>query len=261
MGHAALGALDVRTHWTGVENVPTHGPVILAANHVSYVDFLFIQRALALRRRWARFMCRADIWQSPSLGRVMDAMRHIPVDRDAPAGAYLRARGLLAQGEAVGMFPEAGISYSLTVRGLMRGAAALARESGAPVVPVAIIGTQRIYGVWPLDPEGKELGLERRRGRHVDMVFGEPMYVGADSDLTQWTHDLGHRLTGMLEGLQSIPHHRPRPGEWAPWYPAHLGGHALTREAARSWDVLPASAVEPSWGPVDVAQRDVVPAV
>ena len=74
-------------------------------------------------------------------------MRHIPVDRQAPAAAYLRARRLLAPGEAVGTFPEAGISYSFAVRPLMRGSAALARETGVPVVPVALWGTQRIYTV------------------------------------------------------------------------------------------------------------------
>ena len=62
----------------------------------------------------------------------MDGMRHVPVDREAPAAAYLAARRLLREGEAVGIFPEAGISYSYAVRSLMRGPAALARETGAP---------------------------------------------------------------------------------------------------------------------------------
>ena len=67
-------------------------------------------------------------------------MQHIPVDRQAPAHAYLRARRMLREGEAVGGFPEAGISFSYTVRPLMRGLVALARETGAPVVPVGGVG-------------------------------------------------------------------------------------------------------------------------
>ena len=251
VGALALRLLDVRVSWTGLEHVPRTGPVILASTHVSYVDFVFLQKALLRRARRARFMCRHDVWETPGVGRVMDAMGHIPVDRAAPAGAYLRARSELRAGHAVGIFPEAGISYSLTVRPLMRGVASLARETGAPVVPAAIFGPQRIYGVWPLDEKGCELGLDRTRGRRVDMQFGAPFTVGPEEDLDAVTHALGHRLTGLLEGLQRRPHHRPRPGEWAPWYPAHLGGHALTREEAREWDLLPVGALAPTWGPVE----------
>ena len=74
----------------------------------------------------------------------MPRMRHVPVDRAAPAAAYLRARSLLREGEAVGIFPEAGVSTSYTVRALMPGAVALARETGAPLLPMAIWGPQRI---------------------------------------------------------------------------------------------------------------------
>ena len=61
--------------------------------------------------------------------------------------AYLRARRLLEEGEAVGGFPEAGISYSFTVRPLMRGFVSLAQQTGAPVVPLAVWGTQRLFSV------------------------------------------------------------------------------------------------------------------
>ncbi len=250
VGGLALRLLDVRVSSTGLHHVPLAGPVILASTHVSYVDFVFLSQAMLRRGRRARFMCRHDVWDTPGLGPVMDAMGHIPVDRAAPAGAYLRARAQLRAGHAVGIFPEAGISYSLTVRPLMRGVASLARETGAPVVPAAIFGPQRIYGVWPLDDRGRELGLDATRGRRVDMHFGSPFTVGPDEDLDTVTHALGHRLTGLLEGLQLRGHHRPRPGEWAPWYPAHLGGHALTREEAREWDLLPQAALPASWGPI-----------
>ena len=71
-------------------------------------------------------------------------MRHVPVDRDAPAAAYLAARGLVPRGEVVGVFPEAGISQAYDVRAMMPGAVALAAATGAPLVPVAIWGPQRI---------------------------------------------------------------------------------------------------------------------
>jgi hypothetical protein len=83
----------------------------------------------------------------------------------------------------------------------------------------------------------------------VDLAFGTPLYVAPGDDVTERTHELGHHLTDLLEGLQRLPHHRPRPGEVAAWYPAHLGGHAPTRQRSRVLDVVPFNAVTPSWGP------------
>lgn len=248
----ALRALDVRVETSGLDNVPTFGPVILASTHVSYVDALPISLAARRRGRTPRFMARHDVWHPRGLARPMTAMGHIPVDRAAPAGAYLTARRLLREGQSVGIFPEAGISYSLTVRPLMRGVAALARETGAVVVPVALWGTQRIYGVGR--PEGGVLGGKEpppdwTRGRRVDLTFGPPLTVGPGEDLTEWTSKLGIRLTEMLEGLQLLDHHRPRPGEYAPWFPAHLGGNAPGRTEAARWDNTPRSAVHATWGP------------
>jgi 1-acyl-sn-glycerol-3-phosphate acyltransferase len=241
LGRVVLRGLDVQVHWTGAEHVPSSGPVILAATHVSYPDFVFVERVAAERGRYVRFLTRHDVWV-PGVGLLLDAMGHVPVDRGAPAAAYLRARRLLERGEPVGIFPEAGISYSYTVRGLMKGAAALARETGAPVVPVAIWGSQRIYTVGIPEPRPSFA-----RGRRVDLAFGVPMYAAAEVDLAGWTADLGHTLTGMLEALQELPAHQPRPGEHAPWHPAHLGGDAPTRAEARDHDVLPNSAVAPTW--------------
>ena len=53
----------------------------------------------------------------------------------------------------------------------------------------------------------------------------------------------------MLEEIQQLPEHRPAPGEYAPWYPAHLGGNAPDRAEARGLDTVPRSAVAPTWGP------------
>ena len=249
IGRLALKGLDIDVRATGLEHLPTSGPVLLAANHVSYPDFVFIEKAAIERGRYVRFMTRHDIWHQPVLGRAMDGMQHIAVDREAPAAAYLGARRLLGEGEAVGVFPEAGISFSWTVRSLMRGVAALARETGAPVVPVAIWGGQRIFSVGRVDRWGRAPAPDLTRRRRVDLSFGEPMSVAPDADLTEWTRGLGAHLTQLLEEIQGRPHHRPRPGEWAPWYPAHLGGAAPTRHEARELDSVPRSSVRPSWGP------------
>ncbi|GAA1927804.1 lysophospholipid acyltransferase family protein [Nocardioides hwasunensis] len=249
VGRTALRLLDVRMSWTGLEHLPRSGPVILAATHVSYPDFLFIQAAARPVRRYIRFMSRHEPWGMRGLSRAMVSMRHIPVDRKAPAAAYVMARRLLDEGEAVCAFPEAGISYSYTVRSLMRGVAALAQETGAPVVPVALWGAQRIYSVGVPDEHGREPRPDLTRGRRVDVDFGAPLTVARGEDLTEWTRRLGHLLTDQLEALQRLPHHQPRPGECAPWHPAHLGGHAPTRAEAAHLDIVPRSAISPTWGP------------
>ncbi|MCW2784844.1 MAG: 1-acyl-sn-glycerol-3-phosphate acyltransferase [Marmoricola sp.] len=244
LGRVALGALGVRVVPSGLENLPATGPVILAANHVSYVDFVCIEKAAIENGRYVRFMTRYDVWKPGPLAWAMDRMQHVPVDRAMPVDAYLRARRLLGDGQAVGVFPEAGISYSFTVRALMRGAVALARETGAPLVPVGIWGSQRLASVGVPEPPP-----DLTRGRRVDVTFGAAVQVAPDADLVGETERLGQRLTELLEGLQQLPEHRPRPGEHATWYPAHLGGHAPDRAVAVEYDLMPPGAVSPAWGP------------
>lgn len=248
LGRVALRGLRVTTRISGEHHLPRHGPVLLASAHVSYPDFLFIGKAGLTRERRVRFMCRHDIWNVPVVARAMTGMRHVPVDRTAPAAAYLAARRLLGEGEAVCAFPEAGISYSYTVRPLMRGVAALARETGASVVPVVAWGGQRLYSVGrPVC--GREPGPDLTRGRLVDVRFGAPFTVPPGADLVETTRHLGHTLTDLLESVQRLAEHRPGPTEYAPWYPAHLGGHAPDRAEALRYDELPGSAVLPTWGP------------
>lgn len=248
LGRVALRALQVTTRWEGDEHVPTSGAVVLAATHVSFPDFVFIGRSLLGSGRRVRFMCRHDIWDAAVAGRAMERMGHIPVDREAPAAAYLQARRLLAEGEAVCVFPEGGISTAYTTRALMPGAVALARESGAPLVPVWLWGCHRMWAQ-KRTPEAPLPRPDLTRGRLVDVRFGAPMHVAPDADLVATTRELGERLHRGLESLQLLPEHRPRPGEWAPWYPAHLGGHAVERRASFLLDGMPRSAITPTWGP------------
>ena len=247
-GRGLLRGLDLTVRSSGQEHVPVAGPVVLASNHVSFPDFVFVQRAIGTgSTRLVRFMCRHEIWDSP-VGWAMDRMRHVPVDRRAPAAAYLNARRLLGEGEVVCVFPEGGISAAYVVRAVMPGAVALARETGAPLVPVSVWGSQRLWS----QKRSRDAPLPRpdlARGRLVDVRFRAPVHVPPDADLTEVTRDLGQTLQDGLEELQTLPEHRPRPGEHAPWHPRHLGGDAVERTASFDLDGMPRAALRPTWGP------------
>ncbi len=243
LGRTMLRLLRVEVRIQGLERIPARGPVVLASTHNSFLDFVMLEYAAAQRGRYVRFLARHDVWGRRVVAWAMDSMGHVPVDRAAPAAAYLHARRLLRSGEAVGVFPEAGISHSFQVRGLMPGAAALAQETGAPLVPVAMWGAQRIATAG--DPTTRP---DLTRGRIVDIAVGAPVDVSAG--VVPGTRDLAFALQSLLDPLQALRHHQPGVGVSAPWHPAHLGGHAPTPERAAELTRLPRSAVD--WrGPHD----------
>ncbi len=128
---------DVRV--SGAAQVPSSGPAILVANHESMFDPWIL--ALATPRE-IRYMAKAELWSFRPIARVLDSFGAFPVERGAgDAAAISRAAQLLADGELLGMFPQ-GTSKRLPSRPYHRGAARLALVTGAPVVPVRMIGTR-----------------------------------------------------------------------------------------------------------------------
>jgi 1-acyl-sn-glycerol-3-phosphate acyltransferase len=237
-------ALGLRIEVTGGHRVPTVGPVVLASNHVSFLDFTLV--GLAAHPRRVRFLARHEVLAHRVAGPFMRGMHHVPVDRSAPAAAYFTARRLLQCGEAVGIFPEGGISQAYDVRALLPGAVALAAATGAPLVPLAIWGPQRIATA--------RRPVDLRRGRPVSIAVGEPILLDAGSDVVAGTVDLGRRLQVMLDRLQAEPRHQPAPGEDAPWHPAHLGGTAPTRSEAEPRESAPGHPIR-WWEPASAGPR------
>ncbi len=233
-----FAALGLKIRVEGAEHVPRHGPAVLVSNHVSYLDFVFVGLAARRSKRYVRFLTRHDVWHSPA-GPWMTGMHHIPVDRAAPAAAYLAARAALNRGEVVGIFPEAGVSRSFAVRSLMPGAVALALETGVPLVPMALWGPQRIATAG--------LPVSLRRGRSVSIEVGSPVRVRGD--VVTATRAMGARLQELVDGVQRRHPDQPQPGSYAPWHPAHLGGGAPTAAEALLEADVPRWAVPPSPGP------------
>src|ERR671932_963509 len=154
---------DVR----GSEHVPAIGGAIICSNHVSYLDFTFLGLGALPRHRLVRFMAKAGVFSHWLAGPFMRAMRHIPVDRAAGAAAFESAVRALKDGEVVGVFPEATISSSFTVKELKAGAARMALDAGVPVIPAAVWGGQRVAT--------KGHPVQRRRGVPVTVILGEPI--------------------------------------------------------------------------------------
>src|SRR5215210_509940 len=130
---------------SGTENIPTSGPAVIATNHVGYLDFVFVGYGARASGRLVRFMAKQEIFKHPVAGPLMRGMKHIPADRFGQAGiAIQHSIDLLKKGEVVGMFPEGTISRSFVPAEGKTGAARIAMEAGAPLIPGAVWGSQRI---------------------------------------------------------------------------------------------------------------------
>jgi 1-acyl-sn-glycerol-3-phosphate acyltransferase len=221
--------LGLRITVTGAEHVPRSGGAILASNHVSYLDFIFCGLAGWERRRLTRFMAKQEVFSHPVSGPLMRGMKHIPVDRSAGAASFRHAADALRRGEVIGVFPEATISRSFTVKEIKSGAVRLAQQTGAPLVPVALWGGQRLFT--------KDLPRDfRTRGRPLTIAVGEPMRVPGDADPAALTQALRERMQELLDHAQKVHRDQPEPGRDAPWHPRHLGGTAPTPERAAEID-------------------------
>jgi 1-acyl-sn-glycerol-3-phosphate acyltransferase len=130
-----------RIEVAGADRIPATGPCILVANHESMADPFILG---VVTTRTIRFMAKAELWSNPLLGLAMDGLGGFPVDRGTGDAAALgRGAELLAGGQVLGIFPE-GTAMAYRARPYQRGAARLALVAGAPIVPVCMIGTERI---------------------------------------------------------------------------------------------------------------------
>jgi 1-acyl-sn-glycerol-3-phosphate acyltransferase len=168
-----LTRVAFRPDVTGAEHVPRTGPVILAANHLSFVDSFLIP--LTTPRR-VSFLAKEEYFARPGPTRmIMTGIDAIPVPRDGFRAAQQSlevALGVLRAGGAFGIHPEGSRSRDGRLYRGRTGVAWLALASGAPVVPVAILGTDRIQPVGASFP---------RPGR-VTVRFGEPLRFTPPAD-------------------------------------------------------------------------------
>ncbi|MFJ6698962.1 lysophospholipid acyltransferase family protein [Streptomyces sp. NPDC091272] len=219
-------ALDLKIDTQGSENIPRSGGAVLVSNHISYLDFIFNGFAALPQKRLVRFMAKESVFRHKVSGPLMRGMKHIPVDRKQGENAYRHALDSLRSGEIIGVFPEATISESFTLKSFKSGAARLAQEAGVPLIPMAVWGTQRIW----------TKGRPRNFGRHhipVTIRVGKPLKASTDEYAGAITRRLREHVQELLEAAQRAYPVRPRDDKDTWWVPAHLGGTAPTQAQLR----------------------------
>ena len=131
----------------GLENLPRHGAVILAANHVTNFDVFPIQFAVP---RPIFFMGKAELFKNPLLDLLIRNLSGFPVNRgERDSWAMRHAAKVLNHGQTLGMFPEGKRSKGKGLSVAKTGTARLAIEAGCPIVPMTVIGSDRFFLRFP----------------------------------------------------------------------------------------------------------------
>ena len=196
--------LPFRVEIEGLDNVPREGGIIVASNHRSYLDGLVVAAIASRRGRKLRFLGKREIFEAPVLKYLVRAAGQIPVDRGTGSPKPLRAAiDALDRGEAVAILPQGtiprGPAFFDPVLEGRPGVARMAIASGAPVIPIALWGTERI---WPRNARLPDLAMLKET---VYARVGEPLWLKApDGDeenkalLDSLTAQVMDRISEML---------------------------------------------------------------
>ncbi len=222
----AFRVLGQRFVMSGTQHVPRKGGVMLAVNHIGYVDFIYGGLAANPSGRKVRFMAKREIFDHAVTGPVMRSMHHIEVDRGEGLASYEQAVGYLRDGEAVGIFPEATISRAFVLKEFKTGAVRIAAAAGVPLVPVILWGTHRMIT--------KDHPKDFSRGKTIAINVGVPLHPTGEDPVGE-TAELRRVMSAMLdETIRTYPADEQPPGSW--WLPAEYGGSAPTLEEAARLD-------------------------
>ncbi len=200
--------------WEGAENIPPSGSAIVASNHISYSDVLFLSQFLFLNGRAPRYIGKKSLFEIPLIGRILYAAQQIPVDRESgdASKALDHAIASLKAGHLIGVYPEGTLTRDENLWPMVgkTGIARLAIMTQTPVIPVVAWGPQKV-----LPPYAKMPHLWPR----TKIIFR----VGTPIDLSPWygrfedqqalieaTAHVMKTLTIMLEAIR---------GEKAPEFP------------------------------------------
>jgi 1-acyl-sn-glycerol-3-phosphate acyltransferase len=173
---------------SGRDRVPSSGPLVVASNHVSYLDPPILGTWFP---RVIHYMAKQELFETPVLGSLIRAVNAFPVNREQGDRAAIRhALGVLKAGGVVGIFPEGRRNLDGEAQA-RSGAVLLSAMAQCPVVPVALVNTR--------------LAAKRLRAAKVEVRIGEPVtFQGSarkptKAELAAWTDELTHRISGLME--------------------------------------------------------------
>ena len=181
---------------TGLRNVPQSGPVIIASNHLSFSDSIFMPLVVP---RKVTFLAKSEYFTSPGIKGFIKkitfiALGQVPVDRSGgrrSEAALLTGLDLLSEGACIGIYPEGTRSPDGKLYKGRTGIARMAIESGAAIVPVAMFNTAEIQ------PTGQVVPKVRR----VEMIFGEPLYFAGDTSDLKVLREITDEIMNAIQEL------------------------------------------------------------
>ncbi len=216
----------------GAKRIPTTGPAILVANHRSYFDPIAIGMLLAKVGRPVRFLGKKEVFDAPIVGDLARAMGGIRVDRGTGSDAPIEAaEEALAAGDLVAVMPQGTIPrgrefFSPTLKGRW-GAARLAHASGAPVIPIGLWGTEK---VWPRSSRLPNV-TNILSPPTVTVRVGRPVEMGGE-DLDADTEAMMEAIATLLPA-EARRDREPTPEELASTMPAGAKATDGEHEASR----------------------------
>lgn len=171
----AILRLTIGLKIRGTENMPKSGGVLIVANHLHNADPLVIAVACP---RSLHYMAKRELFDVPVLGRMLRYGGSFPIDRGHPdRWAIRRSEETLRQGIVLGMFPEGTRSTTGSMKKALAGAGLIGLRGNAPIVPVAVMGTEHL----PFNGTRPRVAGERRlRGSTV--IFGAPFELPREID-------------------------------------------------------------------------------
>ena len=206
-----LARLVYRPRIEGRENVPLTGPVIFASNHLSFIDSIAIPVAAP---RPVHFLAKSSYFDKPASRWFFTAIGAIPVQRgagQAALDALDQQRTLLEEGSTVALYPEGTRSLDGRLYKGRTGVAFLALQTGAPVVPVGLVGTDDVMPVGATMPSLKHR-ITVKFGEPLDLAHHGPASSGKARRLaTDEIMAAIHALSGqeLANAYNEVPAHNP----------------------------------------------------
>jgi 1-acyl-sn-glycerol-3-phosphate acyltransferase len=198
--------LLMKRDWKGAENIPAQGRVIVASNHMSYLDVLVFTHFLYRNGRAPRYLGKSGVFKVPVIGKILLAAGQIPVERESSDAkkAVDHAKIVLEQGHMLGVYPEGTLTRDPEMWPMVAktGCARLALQTDTPVIPIAQWGSQLVLPNYSTKPKlfprktiiiraGKAVDLSRWKGKADD-----------PQALIEATAEIMRAITELLEDIR-----------------------------------------------------------